>query len=445
MDPNIARLLERTQARRTELRGGSSSDCSPLPSERQRSPLKDRNMKSPSRLRSPAKSSVEIPVTHSPAKSQVSEESPSNTIRRLLARESLEKDVQDLITRQSPGKGLVTRTVSTKVSNTSPGKGGTGTTITKTVVTEKEERFEKKETISYSGNREFLKSLEPTKELESGGDSWSSETTRVVDIMSPRKRQQQSPSKQSWRNRSPVKDQMDHEDQNELLSGRKARLANLADKIKHMDDDEEEIVKEEVKLPRSVTKPPPRATSPSKHAPVNMDHLRRRSPSPTKKNTMQFVSPVKSCSSPATSTPITTSPSKSVGFRSCLASKASSVSSTTKTPSFRSVSPTKISGTAITNSTPSCYRSVSPTKATPATPHTTPTGFRSVSPSKTSVPAPDASFVTSLKAQGFQETNSKSKLVYNFDSAAPESPEMTNYADNVFLRNDEATKESSGR
>ena len=120
----------------------------------------------------------------------------------------------------------------------------------------------------------------------------------------------------------------------------------------------------QVKLPRSPEKPPARAPSPSKHAPVKLDHLqRRRSPSPTKasNNPMQFVSP--QVGSPVKTTVTPVSPVKTVdmaptgGFRSVLASKASGA---TKSP--------------IKNSTPSGYRAPSPSKEAPT--------FRSVSPSK---------------------------------------------------------------
>ena len=46
-----------------------------------------------------------------------------------------------------------------------------------------------------------------------------------------------------------------------------------------------------------------------------------------------------------------------------------------------------------------------------------------------------------MKAQGFEETSSKSKLVYNFEKKGKEEEEeRTNYADNIFLKNDEASK-----
>ena len=183
-----------------------------------------------------------------------------------------------------------------------------------------------------------------------------------------------------------------------------------------------------MKLPRSPEKPPARAPSPSKHAPVKLDHLqRRRSPSPTKaSNPMQFVSPqvgspVKTSVTPVSPVVKTVDMAPTGGFRSVLASKASGAST----------SPIK-------NSTPAGYRAPSPSKEAPT--------FRSVSPSKVNrsgspTKSKDESFITSLKAQGFEETSSKSKLVYNFEKKEEEGEkEMTNYADNFFLKNDEAAK-----
>merc|ERR1719341_2791537 len=214
-------------------------------------------------------------------------------------------------------------------------------------------------------------------------------------------------------------------------------LANLASKFKQHDDEEEEIFKEEVKLPRSPEKPPVRAPSPTKHAPVKMDHLhRRRSPSPTKAtNPMQFVSPrvgspVKSASvAPASPVKTTTESTPTGGFKSILATKASVTVASNSSP--------------IKNTTPTGYRAPSPTKQGPT--------FRSVSPAKVLVEQragsptklKDQAFITSLKAQGFEETSSKSKLVYNFEKKDEKEEERSNYADNFFLKNDEGSK--SGR
>ena len=163
-----------------------------------------------------------------------------------------------------------------------------------------------------------------------------------------------------------------------------------------------------------------------------MDHLaRRRSPSPTKSaaNPMQFVSPrvaspVKAAIG-ASASPVKTSVDSTPtgGFRSILASKATPTTASSSSP--------------IKNTTPTGYRATSPTKQGPT--------FRSVSPSKAVVERPgspskvkDQAFITSLKAQGFEETSSKSKLVYNFEKKKEEEEEKrTNYADNFFLKNDE--------
>merc|ERR1719312_317247 len=141
MDPGIAKLLQKSRARRQELRD-FSSDKSPLPSEkvRERSPLKQLN-KSPIRK-------VDIAV----------EDSPSNTVKRMLSRESLENNVKDLLSRDSPSKNVVSKTT------VSPGK----TTYTKTVITEKEEKFERKEVISYSGNKKEIDDLKKKFDITDG-------------------------------------------------------------------------------------------------------------------------------------------------------------------------------------------------------------------------------------------------------------------------------------
>jgi len=337
MDPGIAKLIERTRARRGELKE-LSTESSPLPSERDRSPLKQRQVQENTPLRgSPAKGKkVEI------------EESPSNTVKRLLSRESLENNVTDLINRESPGKNLVTRTVSTKV--VSPNK----TTITKTVITEKEEKIEKKEIISYSGNKEFLdkigdnfdnlEKLNPVKE-NVDSNTYTKSTASSVDNIS------------------------------DLQSGRKARLANLANKFKNIDEESPPL--RHVQLPKVATKPVPKAPSPSKHAPVKTDHIRSTSPVKSSINPQQFISPQVTTHSPI---------------------KSSNLRESSPSKTLRSVSPTKAPAPP-----PPPKLTQSPAKGSAS--------CRSVSPTKQA----DASFVTTLKAQGFQETESKSKLVYDFD------------------------------
>ena len=134
----------------------------------------------------------------------------------------------------------------TTVTASTPGSK----TITKTVITEKEERFEKKEIISYSGNAEFMDGVEegriggeltghhrsrsPTKTTQSSTRKESSSSPTKVSSSSTRVANSGSPAKVL----SPLKD--------DYQSGRKARLANLASKFKQHDDEEEEIFKEEV-------------------------------------------------------------------------------------------------------------------------------------------------------------------------------------------------------
>ena len=170
------------------------------------------------------------------------EESPSNTIRRILSRGSLETNVQELLHRNTPGSSS---TKMTTVTASTPGSK----TITKTVITEKEERFEKKEIISYSGNAEFMEGVE---EGRIGGEVTGNHRSRSpfktaqssisrkesspspVKVSTTRAATSQSPSKVL----SPLKD--------DFHSGRKARMANLASKFKQLDDEEEEVFKEEV-------------------------------------------------------------------------------------------------------------------------------------------------------------------------------------------------------
>ena len=151
-------------------------------------------------------------------------------------------------------------------------------TITKTVITEKEERFEKKEIISYSGNAEFMDGVEEgriggevtghhrsrspfksaqvstRKESSSSPVKLSTSSTRVASSQSPAK--VLSPLKEYFHTAccscthalmpscchaqvlSPLKD--------DFHTGRRARLANLANKFKQLDDEEEEVFKEEV-------------------------------------------------------------------------------------------------------------------------------------------------------------------------------------------------------
>ena len=409
MDPGIAKLLQKSRARRQELRD-FSSDKSPLPSEkvRERSPLKQLN-KSPIR------------------KVEIVEDSPSNTVKRMLSRESLENNVKDLLSRDSPTKKIVSKTT------VSPGK----TTYTKTVITEKEEKFERNEVITYSGNKMELDDLR--KKFDINGDTQKKgydcgtftkrdtspsrqiTITRVSPsktvtksptrpVLSPEKpspvKYYSSPEKPFIKKYSPVKTNPcnDH-DENKTVStdwetGKKARLAALSNKFRNFDEAEERnSTVREVQLPKPVTKPPPPVPSPSKHAPVNTDHLRSRSPvkASPHNNPNQFIS-----------------------------------------PQVTGRSPTKPGDIASTRS----VRFVSPTKAPAPQP---PVRDRSVSPcAEAKESTTDSSLMESLKAQGFQETSSQSKLVYKFDKKEQENVDGTRKSpirSNTFVKNDEAAKE----
>ena len=448
MDPGVAKLLERSRARRGELKE-FSSDRSPLPSEktRDRSPLKQINRAAESSSSHSARS----PRKTSPVKNVDVEDSPSNTIKRILSRESLENNVRDLISRDSPGKTGVTKISPVKtITKTvvSPNK----TTYTKTVITEKEEKYEKKEIISYSGSKKALDNLkekfdnldkEDKIETKTSYDSGTftkkspSSTSRTITItreetvpLSPSKTQAASPDKSHTsplrtRTTSPVKssplktkktvspqkskletadDLTNPNDEfGDWESGRKARLANLANKFKKYDDDEEHYAQREIQLPKPVTKPPPRAPSPSKHAPVSTEHLRSRSPvkASPHHNPNQFISPV--------------------------------------TSSSRAVSPTKPCDNM--REIPARTRSVrfvSPTKRPER---------RSVSPCVEAKESTDAGLMESLKAQGFQESDSKSKLVYKFNKDkvnqdnAEETPSRSPVRSNTFVKDDGVVKD----
>jgi hypothetical protein len=311
----------------------------------------------------------------------------------------------------------VTRTVSTKT--VSPKK----TTITKTVVTEKEEKYEKKEIITYSGNKDFLNSLDngsdireklrkldalstgttnvsPTKKTTNNENvrnvhfnSTRTETSRASSAATssePRdvdqEEEKDEPVKSSSRYRTattPARDlwagrttptaaaaPLPAEADEDRFAGRKARLASLADKFRNMDDDLRHFT------PGSGVKdtPPGSPGRARAHSPVKTDHL-VRSRSPVKEpavrsNAMQFISPA-----PATATTTTNGGVNREGEEIVRPRPAAS-----PVRSFRSVSPTKAAG---------------------------PVGVGSRG-------KPDESLYTSLKAQGFTESESASKLVYKF-------------------------------
>jgi hypothetical protein len=316
--------------------------------------------------------------------------------------------------RESPSKSVVTRTVSTKT--VSPKK----TTITKTVVTEKEEKYEKKEIITYSGNKEFLNSLDngsdireklrkldalsttnvsPTKKTTNSENvrnvhfnSTRTETSRASSAATSseprdvdREEEQDEPAaKSSSRYRTATTPARDlwagrttptaaaappaEAGEEDRFAGRKARLASLADKFRNMDDDLRHFT------PGSGVKDTPPPASPGRaraHSPVKTDHL-VRSRSPVKEpavrsNAMQFISPA-----PATTNSGVNREAEEIVRPRPAASPVRS---------FRSVSPTKAAG---------------------------PVGVGG------SRGKPDESLYTSLKAQGFTESESASKLVYKF-------------------------------
>ena len=178
------------------------------------------------------------------------EESPSNTIRRILSRGSLENNVQELLHGRGGTPATSTKTTTVTQQASTPG----AKTITKTVITEKEERFEKKEIISYSGNTEFMDGVDEGRiggELTGHHRSRSpfkaaarSSSTRKESSSSPAKVSTTSSSTRVASSSSPAKVLSPLKD--DFHTGRKARLANLASKFKQLDDEEEEVFKEEV-------------------------------------------------------------------------------------------------------------------------------------------------------------------------------------------------------
>ena len=150
------------------------------------------------------------------------------------------------------------------------------TTYTKTVITEKEEKYEKKEIISYSGNKKALDNLkekfdnfdklESVKESSSSSTSYDNSTFTKKQKTSPSKsipitkeiheasekpsspvKTSFSPSKSPSKATSPLKYKSttnsetktsNNSEFSDWESGRKARLANLANRFKNYDDDE---------------------------------------------------------------------------------------------------------------------------------------------------------------------------------------------------------------
>ena len=110
MDPNVAKMIERSRARTSAKKGASKASAGENTAEQiamktlspqrkvpinveKRSPLKPRNFEdasSSSSLSSPSKArKKEVEVT----------DSPSDTIKRMLSRDSLETSVQELLSR----------------------------------------------------------------------------------------------------------------------------------------------------------------------------------------------------------------------------------------------------------------------------------------------------------------------------------------------------------
>ena len=213
------------------------------------------------------------------------------------------------------------------------------------MVTETEERYEKRETISVSGNKKFL------QEFDNG--KIEDQLKKVESAFNEtRKIEPQSKPYSGKNNSTPGKETETLPEDTDYFAARKARLANLANKFKAMDE-------------QSPIRSPVRSTSP--------ENTRTRSPIRTiSVNSEKDDSPA--------------GPMR---------------------PAFnRSVSPSKI----VTNVTARPY--VSPTKSSAVSPVKAPSPDK---PSAYKYKKPDdESFISSLKAQGFTETESASRLVYDF-------------------------------
>jgi len=378
MDPNVAKII----ASRVRAKPQNAAE----PSTR-RSPLKQRNFDSTaasvSPTKSPLKSGLNSPLKakKSPSKSVKKDvkdctESPSDTIKRILSRESLESNVKELLSRDSPGVSVKTRTY-TSTSSSSP----TRKVVTKTVITEKEEKYEKRETISYSGNKEFM------KEVDSGkfGDIATPRERSIPIDTSAAKNETKSPKKLAVPiSKTPAGvrkapgpgntpgplDQtptINMDETEDFFSARKAKWAKLKDMYNEMDDDSFHLSSGE-----NSRIPSPKKIDSTKQSPLKSNIVRNTSPIKTNPH----VSPVKKYDqSPATS------PLKSGNI----------------TAKPFSVSPTRARG-------------ISPVKAPVTSPNKA-----ALSDGTRIKPNPDDSLVANLKAQGFTETESKSKLCYNFD------------------------------
>jgi hypothetical protein len=98
MDPNIAKIIERTRARRPFVgKSGGETPLKTLDAERERSPLKQRNFDQvPISRESPGKAGGSPQKTGLEARIA---DSPSDTVKRLLAGKDMETSVKELIAR----------------------------------------------------------------------------------------------------------------------------------------------------------------------------------------------------------------------------------------------------------------------------------------------------------------------------------------------------------
>ena len=332
-------------------------------------------------------------------------------------------------------------------------------------MTEREEKYERKEIIKYSGNKGFIRDYESGKidrELKEMEESPAIvRTVRTTTFSEPEKSktEEKKTEERSRFGRSEEKKEEERsrfgrseeksgfkrteEKKEEERSGfgkseekkdqilpenddyfaqRKARLANLAKQFENMDDDSIDLKmrSRSVSPVKAVIRE--RSVSPVKtFEPVKTDHIRSRSP--IKTNPMQFITPTRTGEDVPVSRSI--SPSKILS---------------------RSVSPTKI----VTNITAKPYtsptkavspvRAVSPVKA-PSPPRSVPVVNQ---PAK--IIKPDDSLVSSLKAQGFAESESASKLVYDFEKRARSPSPARSPLRRVYTRDDlPAPEQERGR
>ena len=201
-----------------------------------------------------------------------------------------------------------------------------------------------------SGNKKFLQEFDNGKVEDQlkKVESAFNETRRI---------EPQSKPYSGKNNSTPGKETETLPEDTDYFAARKARLANLANKFKAMDE-------------QSPIRSPVRSTSPEKKS----DNSRTRSP---------------------------------IRTISINSERDDSLASPMRLAFNRSVSPSKI----VTNITARPY--VSPTKSSTASPVKAPSPDKPSGAYKYKKPD-DESFISSLKAQGFTETESASRLVYDF-------------------------------